>query len=359
MHVLGRSTVRSVTVALVLSLFAACSGGAKDAQGTPDDPSSLTAAVEAVQEQVDIYQDSLTGIVVLVRVGDQTDVVTVGDADVAQHVPLALGQTFAVASITKPMVAAVVLQLADEGRLALDDDAHQWLPELRRVRVPITVEQLLSHRSGLREITPEDVDRVGRDRSVLLKAVAADPLLFEPGTDGSYVNLNYAALGLIVQRILDQPLDEVLEERVFTPAGMTATSLAGTPDVHDYAAGKDVTATNDLELFGPAAGVVSTVGDLDRFFAALWSGDLVDGALVDDMRTPRGTLPPYGNNYGLGLGLAEFRCGTAVGHDGEMAGILTGAWTSIDDDQRFVAVLINDDSSQGARHGIVEAALCP
>jgi D-alanyl-D-alanine carboxypeptidase len=281
-----------------------------------------------------------------------------GEADVAQHIPVDADQTFAIAGITNPMLATVVLQLVGEGRLTLDADAHRWLPELRSVRSPMTIEQLLSHRSGLRDVTQEDVDRVGTDPSKLLKAVAKDPLHFDPGTDGAFVGIDDGARGLIVERILSQPLGDVLDDRVFTPAGMTSTTLGGTPDVHDYAAGEDVTATNDPDAFGSATGVVSTAADLSAFFEALWSGDLLSAELVEEMRSSRGTLPPDDHDYGLGLELAEVTCGTAVGHDGELAGLVTGAWTLVDQEQRFVAVMVNDDGGQGARHALVESALC-
>lgn len=269
------------------------------------------------------------------------------------------GLTFPIASITKPMTATVVMQLVAEGLLALADPVEEWLPELRAIRAPITVEQLLSHRSGLPDSSNADIRRVGFGTPALLEASAGHGLDFTPGSEGSYANIGFAALGLMVERVLDQPLGEVLEERLFAPAGMSSSALGGRPGVQGYVDSKPVKDYH-LELQPAAGSVVATAGDVDIFFRALWDGELVDPAVVSDMRESRGQvlIPPlWRPDYGLGLIHNEVSCGVAVGHSGRIGGFTNEAWT-LEDSDRSMVVTVNDERADDIARSIVETALC-
>ena len=129
----------------------------------------------------------------------QTEVVTAGEARLRPHLAMETDMRFPLASITKSMTATVIMQLVDDGRLALDDPVDRWVPELRDVAQTITIEHLLAHRSGLEHATEREVQRLGTDSSRLLRAVASRPLRFDPGTKGSYSNEGYVALGLVAE----------------------------------------------------------------------------------------------------------------------------------------------------------------
>lgn len=305
-----------------------------------------------------MFEGLATGVIALVRVGDQTGVVTSGLAIVHPEVPIHEGQRFPIASITKPMVATAVMQLVEEGLVALDDPAEKWLPELRGVEPVITVEDLLSHRSGLRDSRDADIRQHGFASHDLLLASAAHPLDFPPGTSGSYANVGYGALGLLLERVRLQPLGEVLQQQVFGPAAMTDSELQGRPQVHGYADGKDVTDEIYLQLLPAAGSVVSSARDVDTFFQALWSGDLLDPTAVAEMRTVRGNVRQGAwSDYGLGLATVTLGCGTAYGHGGRLNGYTIEAWT-LEDGGRSTVVLVNDHLSNEVASSIVTTALC-
>ena len=337
-------------------LLAGCSSDGSSTE--PDRPATsdgFDSAVAAVEERIGAYDDLTTGVIALVRVGEQTRVIVSGDARLHPRTEMEPELRFPVASITKSMTAAVIMQLVEDGRLALDDQVGRWVPELRDVEQPITIKQLLAHQAGLGEATDAEWRRWRTDSSQLLRAVARHPLLFKPGAGGSYSNEGYLALGLVAERVLGRPFGEILRSRVFDPTGMGSSSLLGSWDVRGYDDGVDVSEQFFTTWIPPAGGVVATVGDVDAFYRALWSGQLVDTDAVRRMRKLRGYVGEF-SDYGLGLAGERFSCGHATGHSGRLRGISTEAWT-LDDGDRSTVVLVNDQLSDVPRI-LVDAALC-
>jgi D-alanyl-D-alanine carboxypeptidase len=313
---------------------------------------------EVLEERLAVYDGIVTGVVVLVRVGDETAVLARGRA-VRGREDMTGDATWPIASITKMMTATLVLQLVEEGRLALDDDVRRWLPELDALG-PITVEQLLSHRSGIvRDVAFRAIRRVGFGDMPGLMGLAADRRPeFEAGADGVYSNIGFGALGLLVERELGLPLDRALRERIFEPAGMGSSSLGGRPSVQGY--DPRPVRSYYLDYVPAAAGVVSTVADVDAFLHALWAGDLIDPDLVSDMRESRGQVQVtefLSLDYGLGVMHQTLSCGEVLGHGGRIRGFTDEAWT-LADGTRSAVVTVNDQDADSAVVSILETALC-
>jgi len=351
-------------LALWLFFTAACSDARPEpsARGPASDAPDIDDVTTALQDRVSDYDGLATGVIALVRVGDDVEAVSRGRADSGRRVRMSSDQSFPIASITKSMTATIVMQLVEEGRLNLDDDVRKWLPELEPVTTPITVEQLLSHRSGiLRDPSARDIERVGiADTEGLVRLAAQHGLEFEPGTKGSYSNLGYGALGILIERVLDQPLRKVMEDRIFAKAAMPDSALAGTYEVHGYDGARDVTRDNDLAYVPAAGSVVSTVADLDAFFSALWTGQLVDPDVVSNMRESQGSVrvsPDVILDYGMGLTREKVTCGATVGHTGNRPGFTIAAWT-LEGGDRSAVVMMNETSADFMVAGIVETALC-
>ncbi len=217
-------------------------------------------------------------------------------------------------------MATVVLQLAGEGRLSLEDSVEHWLPGLIPHGRRITVRHLLNHTSGL----ADDISNLPPLKRVA--AAAAQPLLFRPGTEFSYANTNYIALGLIVEKVTGRRLDQVIRDRIFRPLGLEDTSygaVALRPDDRMPAWLGIPVASG-----GPVAGdggIVSNTDDLGRFFGALLAGELLRDRLLSEMRRARFEI-------GVGLGLFRFDlpCGSAWGHGGEYPAYSTVALASRD-----------------------------
>ena len=198
---------------------------------------------------------------------------------------------FPVMSITKTMVATTVLQLVSAGQLNLDDTVEDVVPGLLPAGQRITIEHLLSHRSGL-YYAGDDLPPVGRmTDDTLIDVSGAHPLEFTPGTSGSYSNVGYEVLGRVVTQVTGQSLGEAMEHGVFGPAGDATPSSSDPRPCRATPTGGRRRPLSPL--FSAAGGVVSTVADIDRFFAALWRGTCSTG-LVSTVSRPVGVIASSG-----------------------------------------------------------------
>lgn len=237
---------------------------------------------------------------------------------------------FRAGSITKTFVATVVLQLFRERRLRLTDTVERLLPGLvhgngnagRR----ITLRALLSQTSGLYDYTADPSAHPLSATAAVRVALSHRPT----GAPGRYAysNTNYAVLGLVVQRVTGHPYATEIRNRVITPLRLTGTSLPGTrtalPVPHgrgytrDPADGslRDATAL-DPRTAGAAGELISTLDDLNRFYAALLGGRLLAPAQLAILLNTGATH----GVYGLGIYPQELSCGITVwGHNGHIAG---------------------------------------
>ncbi len=213
----------------------------------------MTALRDLLKARVD--DGTVPGAVALVARGDDVDVVAAGSVDADGSAPMARDSIFRIASITKPITAAAVLMLVEDGLIGLDSPVDEWLPELAKpmaVRTPsspvddlvpaarpITVEDLLSSRPGwgfpsdfsLPAVRPLfEVQRDGRalqswpDPDSWLAALARVPLLYQPGEAWLYGTASDLQ-GILVARVSGRTLPEFMAERVFEPLAMTDTAF--------------------------------------------------------------------------------------------------------------------------------------
>ena len=137
---------------------------------------------------------------------------------------------FLLASISKPMTASAVMLLSDRGKLSIDDDIRKYLPEIRDYGTPITIRNLLTHTSGLRdqwELLSLARGRFEEDRITEADVMDIVPrqtaLNFTPGAEYVYSNTGFTLLGVIVKRVSGKSLRDFADERIFKPLGMTST----------------------------------------------------------------------------------------------------------------------------------------
>jgi D-alanyl-D-alanine carboxypeptidase len=299
-----------------------------------------------------------------------------GVAEIGTSLPVAPDGTFRAGSVTKSFVATVVLQLAAEDRLRLDDSVERWLPGTLPYGERITIRQLLNHTSGLydysrsmplRDPVAFDAFRVRTwDPRQLVAFAAEQPLLFEPGADWRYGSTDYILLGLIIEKATGRPYASEVEARILRPLGLHDTYFPGASmeipgrHAHGYIPDaamrpKDVTEMNVSA--GWAAGeVISTASDLNGFFTALIDGKLIDTPWLADMMAP-----VFGKEYGLGLRRIVLPCGvSAYGHDGDAPGFSTWSFVTIDG-QRSATVSITPwgpGRPSDAVRALLATALC-
>jgi D-alanyl-D-alanine carboxypeptidase len=371
-----------VTILVAVTAIVSPAGAAAAA------PDGLTTSVPRLRTALDgLVAAGAPGAVVLVRDGNRTVRLARGFADRARKAPMRVTDRFRVGSVTKTFVATVVLQLAGEGRLSLDDTVERWLPGLVPNGQGITIRQLLNHTSGLFDYTQDPAIlrpyvhghlTVVRAPRTLVARATAHPPLFAPGAKWSYSNTGYIVLGLIVEAAAGDSLGAQLQQRVFAPLGLRGTTFDSSPRIrgrhaHGYLAiGKGP--ARDVSVFHPsfawaAGAIVSTADDLARFYRALLQGRLLRADLLGAMKTTVAMGPP-GESYGLGLwktssmGLSptnKLACGSVWGHDGDFPGYLTEAF-STEDAKRQMVVLINSDSlrrpAQRALVRVADIAAC-
>jgi CubicO group peptidase (beta-lactamase class C family) len=295
------------------------------------------------------------GIVVDGRV---VHVGTAGVRDVATRAPVDTATVFRIASMTKSFTAAAILQLRDQGKLALDDPAERYVPELARLRYPtddsprITIRHLLTHSEGFPEDNPwGDQQLAATDAELSRMMREGIPFSAAPGTAYEYSNYGFAILGRIVANVSGMPYPRYIQERVLRPLGMNVTTLeASSVPAHRLAHGyrrQDGQWLEEKQLpdgsFGPMGGMLTSVSDLGR-----WVGFMLDAwpprdgaergplrrSSVREMQqiarfsgasavrdTAAGTVALNAGGYGYGLRVAQtclFR--TSVSHTGGLPG---------------------------------------
>ncbi|MYW16899.1 serine hydrolase, partial [Streptomyces sp. SID2955] len=234
-------------------------------------------------------------------------------------------------SLTKPYTAALVMLLADDGDLDLDEPAAEHLPELSGTPA-VTVRQLLSHTAGLPTGPDSDTAAATTTTRYLTAVCTARDLLFAPGTDFSYSNAGYVAAGRLVETVTGMPWHEAVRALLLEPLGVLPAFIGDTSPVRPVAAGHAVnTATgkarparqNLAPLEAPAGALLASALDLAAFGNALAGrSDLLPPAVAKEMRRPETAARPGALADGWGLGLALYQRDGRVwcGHDGNAQG---------------------------------------
>jgi len=233
-----------------------------------------------------------------------------GLANFEWSVPNASDTRFRVGSITKQFTAVIVLQLVEEGALALDGRIVDYLPGYPRPQGElVTIHQLLNHTSGIPSYTGfpgfmEDDVRDPFEPDSLVALFAGLPLEFEPGSRFRYNNSAYVLLGLIIERVTGRPYAQVLRERVLDPSGLAATGYDHEEEIRKRGASGYVRTLDGYEnapyldsSIPYAAGMMySTVEDLYGWDQVLYSDALFrDPASKEAMFTPG--LEDYGHGF--------------------------------------------------------------
>jgi CubicO group peptidase (beta-lactamase class C family) len=298
--------------------------------------------------------DQFTGSVLVADHGRVIYEASFGAADVATGRPNTATTAFPIASITKTFTATAILQLRDQGRLRLSDPVARYLPAFPYPT--ITVRHLLSHTSGLPSwdavfdsVRLAHRDTVFTNADLVAGYVAKRlPLSFQPGDRWEYQNVNFAFLGLIVEKITGRPIDEYIAQQILERAGMTHTIVPAADFYHYSSAERANLAVPNLVPhlysdqrvdpdsiaylarywsnynFRGFGEIISTPQDLLRYDQALTDGRLLNSATLHEAGTPvrlnDGDLNPAG--YGLGWQAdADTSLGRVVNHGGGMIGL--------------------------------------
>ncbi|WP_406725952.1 serine hydrolase domain-containing protein [Streptomyces sp. GD-15H] len=272
---------------------------------------------------------------------------------------------FRAGSVTKTFIATVVLQLADEHRLSLSDTVEKHLPGLVRGAGndgrALTLRSLLNHTSGLYDFAKDTGGTVPVTPHQALRIA----LTHSPAAPGrfTYSNTNYALLGLVVEHVTGHSYATEAERRIISPMRLTGTSFPGSrislPSPHGRAYATDGTDVTELDprVAGAAGELVTTLTDLDRFYAGLLGGELLPPRQLREMLDTRAAH----GSYGMGLFPVKLPCGTTVwGHNGHISGsyVRTAATA---DGGHVLTLRVNTDAitDPGLVPAVLTAEFCP
>jgi CubicO group peptidase (beta-lactamase class C family) len=257
-----------------------------------------------------------------------------GAANLELNVPITPRTVFDIGSVSKQFTAMSIVLLAQDGKLSLDDDIHQFIPELPAYGAPVTVRSMLHHLSGLRSYT-DLLDLVGvpeidltTDDDALAVIARQKTLNFPPGRQYLYSDTNYFLLALVVRRVSGETLREFARRRIFEPLGMSSTHFHDDHRMivprraNGYSprpgGGFDIDMSNFEEL-GDGS-VMTTVEDLARwdrnFYAPVVGGKRAIEQLQELGVRSDGSKTPYA----MGLVLDKYRGIARVQHTGEWVG---------------------------------------
>lgn len=228
-----------------------------------------------------------TGGVLLSRNGRVVFEKGCGLADRSRHIPVTAETAFDIGSNTKDFTKMAILQLADQGKVRLDDPIARYFPGVPPDKTSITISQLMNHTAGLPLYSGPDDEVVTRDE--FLKRLFAAKLISEPGKEENYSNPGYSLLAAVIEKATGQSYEQYVSEHIFKPAGMAETGYAlpkWKPGqlVHSYSEGQDLGSTFDYPHApdGPYwnlrgnGGTLATLADMYKFHLAL-AGDKLLG----------------------------------------------------------------------------------
>lgn len=350
---------------ITLALLSGALAAALPANPLPAQAPNL-ARVQAVADSLAgayVAQGVLPGLTVAVaHRGEIAFVRGYGTADLEQGVPAGPETVYGVTSITKQLVAAAVLRLADAGRLSLDDSVSKHLPDFPLQGRPVTVRHLLGHTSGifpLRSFSSlPDTTLLRRDLGYaqMVELFGAQPFEFEPGERWAYNNLGYYLLGEIVSRVTGTPWGEHVE-RELAALGIHHTVFCdqnrlvphrARPYEARRAGGFANARWISLHIFGASGAFCSTAGDLVRWTHLLFGGQVVSPASLRGMTTPGVLADGRPTGYGYGLYVGELAGHRRLHHGGTSP---WGAYLSHYPDDGLTVVVLTNAAGVGRERG--------
>ena len=306
--------------------------------------------------------------VAIVKDGQVVYTKAYGDARLDPKTPATPQMRYSIGSISKQFTAAAVLLLQEQGKLSLDDKVAKFIPNLTRAN-EVTIRQLLSHTSGYQDYWPQDYVMppmmLPTTAQKILDMWARKPLDFDPGTKWQYSNTNYVIAGVIIEKVARMPLLQFLQERVFTPLGMTSVSDTDQAKLGDtdpagylrYALGPLRAAPKEGKGWMFAAGELAMpAADLAKWDISIMDQKLMKPASYREFSTEVLLKNGLGTHYGLGVDVNSQAGHRALSHGGEVSGF-TAQNVVFPDDRAAVVVLTNQDAASAS--GAIASGIAP
>lgn len=345
-----------LTAAAIATLGFAASGplGAAEPStaSTISSSATLATAVDEIMEAA-LEEPHTAGFSVAVVQGDEIVFAKgYGFADLEHHVTATPETVYRIGSITKQFTAVAALMLVEDGKLSLDDTLDEFLPDFDTQGHTVTVAHLLNHTSGIKSYTNSlkffAIKKHIASLDKVLEVVADEPFNFPPGEGWKYNNTGYFMLGMVIEKVADQPYEDFLRDRIFDPLEMSSTCYGDPRKIVPHRArgyndrrGERVNCESiDMRTPFAAGALLSTVLDLAKWHLALQRGELLSAASYAAMYTPTKLKDGTEHPYGYGWMVGEHDGHRRIAHGGGIDGFRTHI-TRFPDDEACVIVLAN------------------
>lgn len=228
-----------------------------------------------------------------------------GYADVLKRIPMNTKTKFDIGSLTKSFTAMGILILSEQGKLSLDDKLSKYFTEFPEYADHITLHNLLSHQSGIKDYSNDLAMLVENiNEEMIIERLSMEELLFEPGTKSSYSNSGYFLLARIIEKASGLSFREFMKQNIFSPLKMNESDVKDKMEItiQDQAVGRNFVSSNEIRQFitGPG-GVYTTVGDLYRWHLELTNQKVLPKRAVDKAITTAklsdGSITRYGYGW--------------------------------------------------------------
>ncbi|MGH9381224.1 MAG: serine hydrolase [Thermoanaerobaculia bacterium] len=301
-----------------------------------------------------------------------------GMADPEKEIEATADTIYRVGSVSKLFTDLAVMQLVEQGRVDLDAPVSSYLPDFAPENpydVPITLRQLMSHRSGLIREPPAGhyFDVSGTSLDATVASLNGTTLVAEPGSETKYSNAGIAVAGAVVEKVTGLPFPEALESAVLHPIGMERSGFTPTEAIRRDLAhaimwtydGRTFEAPHFELGMRPAGSMYSPVVELGRFLSVLFAGGEASGgrviseASLREMWTPQFSSEAPGEaptGFGIGFGLGGLDGARWVGHGGAIYGFATQL-AALPDEKLGVVVVTTVDIANTVTGRIADMAL--
>ncbi|MEC9065319.1 MAG: serine hydrolase domain-containing protein [Bacteroidota bacterium] len=314
-------------------------------------------------EKLDRYFDSLKennrfmGTISLSKGNELIYTRSIGFLDFENNILLDSNSKFRIGSISKTFTSVLILKSEEDGKLNLNDTIENFFPDLPKSE-KITIENLLSHRSGIFNFTdsPEYIKYSvhPKSREELIKIISNFDSVFKPGRRSEYSNSNYILLTIILEKLYSKNYSDILSEKITKPYELNNTYYGDKVDIKNNEAKSYMYAgkwipqdETDPSVPLGAGGIVSNPSDLAKFSYLLFSGKILKNQSLEKMKKING-------QYGLGIFTIPFYKRTAFGHTGGIDGF-SSIFAHFTDDE--VSYALNSNGTNFNNNDITIAVL--
>ncbi len=280
-----------------------------------------------------------------------------GSAQLELNVPIQADMVFKIASVTKQFTAVAVLQLVEQGKIALQDSLQKFIPDFPLKGHTITIEHLLTHTSGIRDYMQIDFRGTNMERwdyapRQLIDSFKNYALAFEPGTKYSYSNSGYYLLGYIIEKVSGKPYQRYIQDNLLTPLGLNHSYFdMGNNLIPNRVNGykQEGTAYLNADFWSPAiayaaGGLLTNTEDLFNWLKGLLTYKILKKELLEKAFTPFTLKDGSPLTYGYGWYIQHMSSIKSIEHGGKMNGFTSNAIYYPEQDV-YIAVLFNCENA--------------